>query len=313
MSVTSLNQSNATYQTVGTQSYAYTAPQTAATNNANAYRSDSISIIPINYPTVQNNVPTSIFEEEQPVVTNNTYTQQTQTATQNTTTATVTGPATKAEINWAIELETKVQKQSYQPTQDELNKYQSVVAKIKANDTKKGGKLLSEIINTVSAQAPTLGASVGAQRVMSAVSGSFTETFNAIKTGAGTKAVLSGLKGVGVGVLKGTGISALVSGIFSGVSNGIGVFTGRITKADAAGSIAADVANGAVSGAGGALVGGVAMAGLTALGMTAGLPLTLLAGGATLLGSYLGDKLFKKTGAYDKIFNTVSGWVGGNK
>ena len=154
-----------------------------------------------------------------------------------------------------------------------------------------------------------MGANVGAQRVMPAISTAFTTTVNEIKAGGGIKAFLNGGKAIGMGVLKGMGVSALVSGIFSTVSHGIGVLTGREAKSDAIGSVAADVANGAAAGLGASLLGGAAMAGLGALGV-AGLPLTLLAGGAALLGTYLGDKLFKKTGAYDIIQSKVSGMIG---
>lgn len=319
-------------QPVGTENYYNNTNNTqtsTAANTTTSYPTDKFtnsSVIPQNYPSVQGQVPTSIFDNPRQSVPANTTINQptsyTQSQTYNYTNipsqtpaslpvqnTSSTGPVMRAEIKWAIELEEKVQKQGYKPTQEELTKYQDIVVRIKAQNTKKGGPILTEIINVVNAQAPSLGANIGAQRVIPTISTAFTTTVNNIKAGGGLKAVLNGGKAIGMGVLKGMGVSALVSGIFSTISNGIAVLTGRETKADAVGSVAADVANGAVSGIGASLFGGAAMAGLGALGV-AGLPLTLLVGGAALLGTYLGDKLFKKTGAYDIIQSKVSGMIG---
>lgn len=128
--------------------------------------------------------------------------------------------------------------------------------------------------------------------------------------GAGSS-LKQGLEEIGGGMLTAAKNGALFSGVISAVINGFEVLTGKEKVGDGVGGVAADTADGAVSGAVGAAVSGLAIAGATALGLTAGLPLTILGIVGGLGGAFLGDQLFKGTGIYGAIKGFVSKLFGG--
>src|SRR5690606_22861699 len=117
---------------------------------------------------------------------------------------------------------------------------------------------------------------------------------------------LSGLGGIGKTALKSGGLGGLVSGGFSLVTNGIQALQGKKSWADVGGSVAADAANGTVSGITATLAGGGATLIAGALGAT-GIVSTLIVGLGAVGGAFLGDKLFRGTGAYDWIKEKVEG------
>lgn len=287
--------------------------------NTTTFQNDSISIsntniVPNNYPSVSNNVPTNIFNNP---ITNNTSNNSTNNnnglATNNSTNINGLKPVTMTEAQWAVKFEEKVLKKGYQPTQQEMAKYQDIVKRFQANPN-----VDSSIWEILAAQSSSLGSQVASMRYGKNVA----EALRGLKPGGGTlkpigssgvsatENIVSGgvgssLRGLGSSLLKGTGLSAIVSGGFSLITNGIQVLQGKKTWSEVSGTVAADTANGAVSGLTGTLAAGGATLLAGALGAT-GLAGTLLVGLGAMGGAWLGDKLFRGTGLYDKIKDTVS-------
>lgn len=200
---------------------------------------------------------------------------------------------TMSEIEWSLILEEKVQKYGYKPTAEEELKYQNILARFKTNS-----EIKMEFLDSLSAQSPWVGANVSSIRYSKIAAAQVSDLIKAIKTGTGS--VVGSLKSIGMTALKSTGLSALVSGGFSAVTNGIAYWQGKKTKTQAVSNIVTDTATGAVTGLGATIVGGAAMAALAGTSIT-GIGLTLLVGGAGMLGGWLADKLFSKSGAKDWI------------
>lgn len=200
---------------------------------------------------------------------------------------------TMSEIEWSLILEEKVQKYGYKPTPEEEAKYQNILSRFKTNP-----EIKMEFLDSLAAQSPWVGANVSSIRYSKIAASQVSDLIKAIKTGNGS--VVGSLKGLGMTALKSTGISALVSGAFSAVTNGIAYWQGTKTKTQAVSNIVTDTATGAVTGFGATVAGGIAMAALASTSIT-GIGLTLLVGGAGMLGGWLADKLFSKTGAKDWI------------
>ena len=135
-------------------------------------------------------------------------------------------------------------------------------------------------------------------------------TITTVKTteggfGSKMKASLPGAKALGMTTLKAGGIGALVSGAVSAITNGIDVLQGKKTGSEAIGTFAADTANGSIGAMAGVAAGGITTMLLgTAL---AGTPLLIVGVGVGALAAVLSDKLFKGSGAYDGIRNSVIG------
>lgn len=283
------------------------------------------NIVPLNYPEVSNTIPASIFPQEQTQTTTNNTTNTGTTLppvggqTTNTTTGTTTAPTgnttlkpiSMTEAQWAVKFEEKVQKDGYKPTDAEMAKYQDIVARFKANP-----KVDQSIVEILAAQSTSLGAQVASMRYGKTV----TASLRGLKPSTGASlgglpqaeaaasgGLVSSLKGIGGSLLKGSGLGALVSGGFSLITNGIQVFQGKKTWSDAGGTVAADTLGGAVSGITGTL--GAGIAGLFVGG--AGLLPTLVVGLGAMGGAWLGDKLFKGTGMYDKVKDKVGTMIEG--
>ena len=283
----------------------------ATNNNVSGLGTDNvnISVIPSNYPQVGNTVPANIFPTQ-------TQTQPTTgiPATGNTGTTTAPGtnpagaklkPISMAEAQWAVKFEEKVKK-GVQPTAQETAKYQDIVVRFKANP-----KVDSSILDLLAAQSSSLGAQVASTRYGKDVAAFFKPPvqpapiagdITAAETGAISGA--SRLKGLGGTLLKGSGLGAIVAGGFSLVTNGIMVMQGKKEWSDVGGTIAADTANGAVSGLTGTLAAGGATLLAASLGAT-GLVSGLIVGIGAMGGAWLGDKLFRGTGMYDKLKEKV--------
>ena len=139
-------------------------------------------------------------------------------------------------------------------------------------------------------------------------------TPGAVVEGAGKAVASSGfMHGLGEvfgGLWHGISSGALVSGIVSTVVNGFEVITGKEQLSQAAGGVAADTSDGAVSGLTGAAASGIALAAAGALGV-AGLPLTILGVVGGLAGAFLGTAFFQSTGLYTAVKNGVTGLFGG--
>ncbi len=199
---------------------------------------------------------------------------------------------TMSEIEWSLILEEKVQKYGYKPTAEEEAKYQNILARFKQNS-----EIKLEFLDSLAAQSPWVGANVSSIRYSKIAAAQVSDVVKAIKTGTGS--VAGSLKSLGMTALKSTGLSALVSGGFSAVTNGIAYWQGKKTSTQAVSNIVTDTATGAVTGLGATIAGAAAMAAIgTSIG---GIGLTLLVGGAGMLGGWLADKVFSKTGAKDWI------------
>lgn len=200
---------------------------------------------------------------------------------------------TMSEIEWALIVEEKVQKYGYKPTPEEEARYQNILGRFKNND-----KIKMTFLDSLAAQSPWVGANVGQVRYGKIVASEVSNLIGAIKTGNGS--VVGALKGIGMATLKSTGISALVSGGFSAVTNGIAYWRGEKTKTQAVSNVVTDTVTGGVTGLGATLAGGAVMAALAGTAVS-GIGLTLLVGGAGMLGGWLTDKLFTSSGAKDWV------------
>jgi hypothetical protein len=210
---------------------------------------------------------------------------------------------TLSEIEWSLILEEKVQKHSYQPTAEEEQKYQNILARFKTNQ-----EIKMEFLDALAAQSPWVGANVASIRYSKIISGQVSNIVGAIKNGTGS--ALSNLKNMGMTAMKATGLSAVVSGGFSLVTNGIAYLQGKKTKTQMVANVATDTVTGAFTGLGATVVGGAAMTALAATSL-AGWPVTLMVGAAGMLGGYLADKLLVKTGAKEWIKSKVIGMMEG--
>jgi hypothetical protein len=133
------------------------------------------------------------------------------------------------------------------------------------------------------------------------------------KIGGGIGAKFKGLgfsiKELGSSAVTGAKYGAIIGGAVSALSNGYQVLTGKKTGGAAVGSFAADTISSTLSGAGGAMIGGLSAMGLSAFGMI-GLPGTIIATGLGLIGATGIHFLTQKSGLYDSIKNGVGGMVG---
>lgn len=204
---------------------------------------------------------------------------------------------TMSEIEWALIIEEKVQKYAYKPTPEEETKYQNILTRFKNNS-----EIKMEFLDALAAQSPWVGANVATIRYSKVAAGQVSKVISAIKTGTGS--VAGSLKSLGGTLLKSTGLSALVSGGFSAVTNGIAYWQGKKTATQAVSNVVTDTVSGAATGLGATLAGGAAMAALAGTSV-AGFGLTLLVGGASILGGYLTDMLMNKTGAKQWVKSKV--------
>lgn len=161
-----------------------------------------------------------------------------------------------------------------------------------------------------------IGGIVGAAAAGGAASYKFSATFSstikstmanvkATEGGFGDKfkATMPGVKTLAITTAKAGGIGAMISGAVSAITNGIDVVQGKKTGAEAVGTFAADTVNGTIGAMAGVTAGGLATMALgSMLGAT---PLLIVGVGVGALGAILSDKLFKKTGAYDAIRNSL--------
>lgn len=204
---------------------------------------------------------------------------------------------TMSEIEWALMLEEKVQKYGYTPTHDEEVRYKNILTRFKNNQ-----EIKMEFLDSLAAQSPWVGANVASIRYSKVAASQVSNVVKAIKSGQGS--VVGSLKSLGGTVMKSTGLSALVSGGFSAVTNGIAYWQGKKTATQAVSNVVTDTVSGAATGLGATLAGGAAMAALAGTSV-AGFGLTLLVGGASILGGYLTDKLFTSSGAKEWVKSKV--------
>lgn len=152
------------------------------------------------------------------------------------------------------------------------------------------------------------GAGAGAFVSGAAVGASMRTTATAVKAN-GLLAVGKNLAAVGGGfraalpaIGKGLGIGVVVNAGVSGIINGIGVLTNKITGKEALGNVVADTVTGVGTSALAIGAGGLVMAAAAALPFA-----PILAVGAGIAAAVGGDFLFKKTGLWDKIKSMVTG------
>ncbi len=126
--------------------------------------------------------------------------------------------------------------------------------------------------------------------------------------GSKVKGVGMAAKGLGSSAITGAKYGAIIGGAVSALSNGYQVLTGKKTSGDAVSTFAADTATATISGAGGALAGG--MTALMLGGTLGSLPLSIVVGAVGLAGAVGSQMLTQKTGLYDSIKNAVKGMFG---
>ncbi|MFN8671040.1 MAG: hypothetical protein U0457_03030 [Candidatus Sericytochromatia bacterium] len=118
------------------------------------------------------------------------------------------------------------------------------------------------------------------------------------------------MKDVAGGAVQGAKYGALIGGGVSALVNAWNVVTGKQKTPDAVGAVAADTVTASLSGASGAVAGGLASFGLGAVGI-AGVPGLALSIGIGTVGAVASQLLFQKTGLYDAIKDKVRSMVGG--
>lgn len=225
-----------------------------------------------------------------------------------------------SELNWANELREKSQK-GYHPTSAELIKYQDIANRTQLVKSVGGYVYKDEVVLNHSSKLAQI-SSVASKAISGAAVGylygadiatTAKGTFDAIQAGGGignfsntVKEVWNGIKLSGTTVLKATGVSALISGGVSAVSNAIALLTGKVTKGEAAGNIASDLVGGLFTGVGAIGIGGLSLLAFSSFGI-AGLPLTILAVGASAIGAVLFDKIYKGTGLSNIIKDKITG------
>lgn len=118
-------------------------------------------------------------------------------------------------------------------------------------------------------------------------------------------------KGIFSGTVQVAEKSAIVQGAISLVSNAYKALTHQESYQDAGANVVGDTASGAVGGATGALAGGFGTALLGLFGLSGGI-VTIGAALIGLGGFYLGEKLFKSSSIYNRLYNGTKALLSGS-
>ncbi|MFN8671029.1 MAG: hypothetical protein U0457_02975 [Candidatus Sericytochromatia bacterium] len=118
------------------------------------------------------------------------------------------------------------------------------------------------------------------------------------------KGSVAGVKELGGSAVTGAKYGAILGGGISLISNAYNVLTGKTSTPEAAGKLAADTLTATASGAGGAVLGGVAALTLSSFGV-GGLGVMIPSVGLGLVGAVGVTYLAQSTGLYDKIKSSV--------
>lgn len=220
----------------------------------------------------------------------------------------------KSDINWALQIEKKV-KNGYSPSEKEIKSYNTIVDKLYLIKSK-GGYIYQDTVtisNKNSRNFLNPGSTLG-----NIVSGGIIAHKYSAEVATATKSTIDIVKAEGLSVepikytasnlvsttLKTMGLSALISGGISTVSNLINIVAGRVKTPEAVGNIVADTLTSTVTGLGALVTGGVGSLALSCFGI-AGLPLTIGSIALGAIGAVLTDKLIKKVGVHDAIRDNV--------
>jgi len=117
------------------------------------------------------------------------------------------------------------------------------------------------------------------------------------------------MKDVAVGTLQGAKYGVLVGGLVSALTNGFNVVTGKTQGKDALGRVAADTVTAGISGASGAMLGGLASFGMGVAGI-GGVPGMVIATGIGVAGAAGAQLIMQKSGLYDSLKNKVKTLLG---
>ena len=110
------------------------------------------------------------------------------------------------------------------------------------------------------------------------------------------------------GTLQGAKYGAIIGGAVSAVENAYNVITGKSKGKEALGAVAADTATATLSGAAGALTGGLTSIGLGLVGV-GGIPGLVLAVGVGTAGAVGAQLITQKSGLYDSIKEKVMSFM----
>lgn len=113
------------------------------------------------------------------------------------------------------------------------------------------------------------------------------------------------IKNVGVGAVQGAKYGAIIGGVVSSIMNTFNVLTGKTKTSDAVGTVVADTTTATISGAGGALTGGLTAWGLGLAGL-GGTPALVIGVGIGAIGAIGSQLLINKLGIYDAIKSKIS-------
>src|SRR5690606_14653337 len=116
-------------------------------------------------------------------------------------------PINMTEAQWAVKFEEKVLKKGYQPTQEELAKYEDIKNRYQANP-----KVNPSIMEMLAAQSSMLGSQISSMRNAPAIAEQYKAIHNSVKTGGGIKGTLPPLSSLGMTALKSSGLAGLISG-----------------------------------------------------------------------------------------------------
>lgn len=258
-----------------------------------------------------------------PVSVNAPHLQNALNQSQNGQAPPIVAELTADEIDWAIKID-KRRELGYVPGAEVQERYNKVIQQLQGIHT--NGGYIYEDTTAVSSN-PKGFAAIGSL-VGRTLSGGYvgyqyakpfareiTTTVEAIKQGGGignigntAKQIAFGIRDVGLVTAKAGGISAAINGGVSVVSNLVEMTTGNLSTADAVGNVAADTVGGLLSG-----MAGAGFAGMSVLGMTAakvgGLPTTIMAVTAGVVGSLVMDKIYKGSGLFTILKTKVSGFL----
>lgn len=129
------------------------------------------------------------------------------------------------------------------------------------------------------------------------------QVVNGLKGVSGSD-LFNGLEGLAKGAMPLAKRSAIFEGAVSAVTNGYGLLTGRENVATFGSNVVGDTLSGAAGGFGGAIAGAIGTAALGAIGLSGGF-LTLGSIAIGMVGYALTEKMFRSTGIFHSITNTV--------
>ena len=155
-----------------------------------------------------------------------------------------------------------------------------------------------------------VGAAYATKQTVTAVAAVFAEKEAATSVFGQARGFSQGFAAVRAGAAANIGIGTAIGAGLSFVGNAFGLITGKLSPGQAAGHLVTDTVGAGLSATGSVLIGGAATAALGAVGV-AGLPLTLVGIGASMLAGWAVDAVYRRSHVASSIYGSVSGALGG--